>query len=86
MIISFRRSEDEVKELFTISNGLLSNDIAENGNDDIIGNVAGVFDDRVSDEEENSDILETVAGEEEGNSGVFDGVSEDGINFVLNSA
>ena len=74
-----------MEELFAISISLFAHDVSEDSDDDIIGDVGGVLDDGVSDEEENSDILEAVAGEEESNTGILDGITEDGLNFFFNS-
>lgn len=71
------RSEDEAFELLAVSNSLPAEDVSEDGNDDIVGVVLGALDDGVSEEELNSDVLEAVAGQEEGNSVPFDDISED---------
>lgn len=75
-------SDDEVLELGTISIALSAEDVSEDGNDDIVGVVSGVLDDGVSEEEDNSDILEAVGGQEESNTFPFDGISEDGLGLV----
>jgi hypothetical protein len=76
------RSDDEVLELGAISNTLLAEEVSEDGNDNIVGPVSGALDDSVSEEEDDSDILEAVGGEEEGNSVPFDNISEFGLGLV----
>lgn len=73
-------------ELSTVSNALSSQNVAEDGDDDVVGDVAGVFNDAVKDQEHNTDILEAVAGKKESNTGTLDGITEDGLNFGLDSA
>ena len=75
------RSEDEVLELGAVSDTLPAEDVSEDGNDEVIGVVLGVLDDGVNEEELNSNILEAVAGQEEGNSVPFDDISEDGCGL-----
>lgn len=74
-----------MNELFTISISLFTHDVCEDGDNNIVGDVGWVSNDGVSNEEEDSDILEAVAGEEESDSGVLDGITEDGFNFLFNS-
>lgn len=76
------RSDDEVLELGAVSNTLLSEEVSEDGDDDIVGPVSGALDDSVSEEEDDSDILEAVGGEEEGNSVPFDDISELGLGLL----
>ena len=78
-------SDDEMDELSTIGSGLFAHKVSEDSDNNIIGDIVGVLDDGISDEEENSDILEAVAGEEESNTGILDGITEDGLNFFFNS-
>ena len=73
-------------ELSTVSSTLLAHKVSEDGDDDVIGEVAGVLDDGVSDQAENTEVLEAVAGQQEGNSGSLDGITKHGLDFVLNSA
>ena len=54
------RSDDEVLKLGAVSNTLLAKEVSEDGNDNIVGPVSGALDDSVSEEEDNSDILEAV--------------------------
>ena len=75
-----------MNELFTVGITLSSHDVDDDGNNDVVGDVLGVLDDGIDDKEEDSDIFEAVAGKEESNTGGFNNVSEDGFNFVLNSA
>ena len=86
LIVWGSTSDDVVVELTAVSNSLLAQNVFEDGDDDVIGEVGGVFDDAVSEEEDDSDILEAVAGEHEGNTGVFNSISDHGVNFLFNSA
>lgn len=76
------RSDDEMLELGAVSNTLLSEEVSEDGNDDIVGPVSGALDDSVSEEEYHSDILEAVRSEEEGNSVPFNDISEKRLRLV----
>lgn len=69
-------------ELSAISVALSAEDVSEDGNDDIVGVVSGVLDDSVGEEEDDSDILEAVGGEEEGNTVPLNDISEDGLGLV----
>ena len=75
-------SDDEVLELGAISSGLSAEEVSEDGDDDIIGVVLGALDDSVGKEELNSNILEAVGSEEEGNTVPFNDISEDGLGLV----
>lgn len=63
-------------ELGAIFSGLSSEDVSEDGNNDVVGVVLGVLDDGVSEEEFNSDILEAVGGQQESNTFPFNGISD----------
>ena len=76
------RSDDEVLELGAVSDTLFAEEVSEDGNDDIVGIVSGALDDGVSEEEDDSDVLEAVGGEEEGNSVPFDDISELGLGLL----
>jgi len=76
------RSDDEVLELGTISDTLFAEEVSEDANDDIVGIVSGVLDDGVSEEEDDSDVLEAVGGEESGNSVEFNDISELGLGLL----
>jgi hypothetical protein len=76
------RSYDEVLELRTISVTLSAEEVSEDSDDDIVGPVSGVLDDGVGEEQHNSDILEAVGGQQEGNSVPFDNISENGLGLV----
>ena len=75
------RSDDEVLELRAVSNSLSTEDVSEDGDNKIIGVVCWALDDSVSKKELNSDILEAVAGQEEGNTVPFDNISENGLRL-----
>ena len=62
-------------ELFAVSITLSSHDVNEDEDDNVVGDISGVFDNGVSNEEEDSDIFETVAGEEESNTCSFDSIT-----------
>ena len=76
------RSDDEVLELGAVSNGLSTEDVSEDGNDEVVGVVLGWLDNGVSEEELNSDILEAIAGQKEGNSVPFNDISEDWLRLL----
>jgi len=76
------RSDDEVLELGTISDTLFAEEVSEDANDDIVGIISGVLDDGVSEEEDDSDVLEAVGGEESGNSVEFNDISELGLGLL----
>lgn len=75
------RSDDEVLELRAISNSLSTEDVSEDGDNKVIGVVFWALDDSVSKKELNSDILEAVAGQEEGNTVPFDNISKNGLRL-----
>ncbi len=60
MRLTSNRSDDEVLELGTVLVGLSSEDVSEDGNNDVVGVVLGVLDNSVDEEEFDSDILEAV--------------------------
>ena len=68
-------------ELGAISYSLSTEDISEDGNDDIVGVVLGALDDCISKDKFNSDILEAVGGQQESNSLPFNHISEFGLRF-----
>ena len=49
--------------------------VKEDKNDDVVGNAGWVLNDAVSNQENDSDILEAVAGQKEANSGSLNGIS-----------
>ena len=76
------RSYDEVLELSAISVTLSAEEVSEDGNDNVVGVVSGGLNDGVGEEEDNSDILEAVGGQKEGNSVPFNDISEDGLGLL----
>ena len=74
-----------MNELLAVGVGLFSHDVAEDQNHNIIGDVLGILNDGVSDEEEGSDILEAVTGEKEADSGELNSITKDGLNLLLNA-
>lgn len=79
-------SEDEVDELRAVSITLSSQNVDENGNDGILGNVGRVLDDFVTNQEDGSDILEAVAGQKETNTGSLNDITQNGLDFFVDSA
>lgn len=69
-------------ELFAVGESLSAEDVSEDGNNDVIGVILGVLDHGVSEEEFNSDILEAVAGQKEGNTVPFNDISENRLRLV----
>ena len=80
------QSEDEMDEFFAVSVSLSAQNVKEDKNDDVIGDTLGILDDTVSNQKDNSDILETVAGQKESNTGSFNGISEGWFNFLVDVA
>ena len=74
---------EEVPELFAVGNTLSSQNVEEDGDDDVVLPVLGVLDDGVSDQEEGSEVLGAVAGQKESDSGVFDGISQNWLGSVV---
>jgi hypothetical protein len=72
-----------VFELSAIGEHLATQDVSEDGNDNVVGVVLGALDDSVGEEELNSDVLEAVGGEEECNTVPFDDVSDLEFRLVL---
>ena len=70
-------------ELGAVSVPLPAEDGDEDEDDDVVGPVLGVLDDGVSDEEDGSEVLGAVAGQQEGDSSVLDGVSQNGLGSVV---
>ena len=70
------KSDDEVLELGAVSNSLSTEEVSENGDNDVVGVVLGVLDDGIGKEEFNSDVLEAVGGEEECISVPFNDVTD----------
>ena len=70
------RSDDEVLELGTVPDSLLSEDVSENGNNEVVGVVLGILDHAINEEELNSSIFEAVGGEQQGNSVPLDDISD----------
>lgn len=56
------RSDDESNEFGAVSNSLSSEDVEEDWDDDVVGPVSWVLDNGVSNEENDSDVFEAVAG------------------------
>ena len=73
-------------ELLAISIPLSAHDVKEDGHNNIIGDVGWILDDGVTDQQKGTDVLEAVAGKEESNSSGFNGISKDGVNFLLDVA
>ena len=63
-------------ELGTVPDSLLSEDVSENGNNEVVGVVLGILDHGINEEELNSSIFEAVGGEQQGNSVPLDDISD----------
>ena len=70
-------------ELLAVSNHLSAKESLEDGDHDIVDVVRGVLDDGVSEEEDDSDVLEAVGGKEEGGSVPFNNISNLDSGLVL---
>lgn len=79
-------SEDEVDELGAVLVSLVAEDANEDGEDEVVGDRGGVLDDLIGDQEHDADVLEAVGGQQEGDSGGFNGVSQLGLDLVDGSA
>lgn len=75
-----------MEELFAVGVSLPAHDVEDDGHDDVVGEVLGVLQDGIGDQEDDSDILEAVAGEQEGNTGGFNSISEGGLDLLVDSA
>ena len=74
-------------ELVTVSISLSAQYGNEYHDDNIVDLIGGVLDDGVADEEKDSDVLEAVAAQEEGDSSSLDQVVLGSwLHFVLHSA
>lgn len=82
----FIQSEDEVDEFLAVSIALSAQDVEEDQDNDVVGDAGWVLDDAVSNQEDGSDILEAVAGQKETNTGSFNGITENWLNFLVDSA
>jgi hypothetical protein len=74
-----------VDEFLTVSVSLSAQNVEEDKNDDIVDGAGWILNNAVSNQEDSSDILETVAGQKEGNTGSFNSISEDWLNFFVDS-
>lgn len=72
-------------EFLTVSVSLSAQNVEEDKNDDIVDGAGWILNNAVSNQEDSSDILETVAGQKEGNTGSFNSISEDWLNFFVDS-
>ena len=70
-------------ELLAVSNSLPAEEVFEDGDHDVLNVVGWVLDDGVSEEEDDSDILEAVGGEEESGSFPFNNISDLDGGFAL---
>ena len=70
-------------ELLAVSNTLSSEEVSEDGDHNVINVVSGVLDDGVNEEEDDSDVLEAVGGEESSNSVPFNNISDLDGRLVL---
>ena len=72
--------------MFAIGNSLPSEDVKEDGQEDVLGEVSGVLDDFVNEEEDDTEVLGAVGGKHESDSGSFDGITENGGSSFESSA
>lgn len=79
------KSNDEVNELSAIGITLSSQKGNKDKDNDIVGNIGWVLDDLISNQKNGSDILEAVWGKQESNTGGLNGISENWLDFLLNS-
>ena len=63
-------------ELHAVSDSLSSENDSEDSNHNVVNVVGGVLNDGVGEEQDDSDILEAVGGQEEVNSFPFNGISD----------
>ena len=71
------QSDDEVDELSAILLGGVSENVSEDSDHNVIDPIFGGLDNGVGKNEDDSDILEAVAGQHEGNTGGFNLISND---------
>lgn len=72
-------------EFLTVSVSLSAQNVQEDEDDHIIGNARWVLNNAVGNQEDSSNILETVTGQEEGNTSGFNSISKDWLNFFVDS-
>lgn len=75
-----------MNELFTVSISLSAEDVDEDEDDDVVGDVSGVLNDGVSDQKDGTKIFEAVGGQQESDSGGFNGITEDWFDFLTDVA
>ena len=80
------KSKNVSDELLAVGISLSSQKSDKDEDDNVVGNIRWVFNDWIADEENGSDILETVWSEEESNSSGFNGITQNWLDFLLNSA
>lgn len=73
-------------EFLAVCVSLSAQNVQEDQDNDVVGQATWVLDNAVSNQENGSDILEAVAGQKEANSGSLNGISEDWLDFLVNSA
>lgn len=73
-------------EFFAVSVSLSAQNVKEDKDDDVVGNAGWVLNDAISNQEDDSDILEAVAGQKESNTGSFNSISEGWLDFLVNVA
>ena len=83
---STKKSPDESNELWAVGIRLSSQKSYENQNDNIVNNVTWVFNDWISDQENCSDILETVWSQQKSNSSSLNSISQNWLDFLANVA
>ncbi len=79
------KSKNEVDELRAISITLSSQKSNEDEDDDVVGPISWVFNDGIGNEENDSDILETVWSKQKSDTGGLNGISEGWLNLLVDS-
>ena len=75
-------SDDEVLKLGAILNSLSTQNVSEDGNNDVVDVVSGILDHGVDQKELNSDVLEAFSSEKESDSVPFNDFSNLGSRLV----
>lgn len=73
-------------EFFAVSVSLSAQNVKEDKDDDVVGNAGWVLNDAISNQEDDSDILEAVAGQKESDTGSFNSISKGWLDFLVNVA
>lgn len=80
------RSDEELNEFLAISVSLSAEDVEEDKDNGVVCPISGILDNGVSEQEDDSDIFEAVTGQQEGDSGSLNNVTQNWLNFVAELA